>query len=107
MQEQQQRLVEAETLAVVGDLSAAVAHRIRNPLVSIRTSAEQQRELTGDTDGVQGETMRKRPLRIETPRTQQQSDQILAAGSAIDSKATQIVELHALYMLDVICSEFP
>lgn len=55
---QQQRLVEAETLAIVGELSAAVAHSIRNPLVSIRTSAELQREITGDEGGVNSEIMR-------------------------------------------------
>jgi len=58
LERQQQRLVEAETLAVVGELSAAVAHSIRNPLASIRSSAELYRELHGDADGVQGEIMR-------------------------------------------------
>lgn len=37
---QQGRLVDAETLAVVGEMSSAVAHGIRNPLASIRSSAE-------------------------------------------------------------------
>jgi two-component system, NtrC family, sensor histidine kinase HydH len=37
---QQQRLVEAEALCVIGEMSAAVAHGIRNPLASIRSSAE-------------------------------------------------------------------
>ena len=55
LQEQQRRLVDAETLAIVGEISAAVAHSIRNPLVSIRTSAELQRELHGDQDGVNGD----------------------------------------------------
>jgi signal transduction histidine kinase len=58
LHEQQRRLVDAETLAIVGELSAAVAHSIRNPLVSIRTSAELQRELTGDETGVHTEMMR-------------------------------------------------
>lgn len=58
LREQQQRVVEAEALAIVGELSAAVAHSIRNPLVSIRTSAELQRELTGDEGGVHDEIMR-------------------------------------------------
>jgi signal transduction histidine kinase len=42
---QQARLVESEALAMVGELSAAIAHSIRNPLGSIRSSAELQREL--------------------------------------------------------------
>jgi signal transduction histidine kinase len=37
---QQVRLVEAETLAAVGEMGSAVAHGIRNPLASIRSSAE-------------------------------------------------------------------
>jgi two-component system, NtrC family, sensor histidine kinase HydH len=58
LQEQQQRLVEADTLAIVGEISAAVAHSIRNPLVSIRTSAELQREIKGEEGGVHTEVMR-------------------------------------------------
>ncbi len=57
LRQQQQRLVEAQTLAAVGELSAAVAHSIRNPLGSIRSSAELQRELHGDPQGQHGETM--------------------------------------------------
>lgn len=56
--DQQHRLVEAETLAAVGEMSAAVAHSIRNPLVSIRTSAELQRETGQDEHGVHAEIMR-------------------------------------------------
>ena len=37
---QQARLVEAETFAVVGEMSSVVAHGIRNPLAAIRSSAE-------------------------------------------------------------------
>ncbi|MFO1414561.1 MAG: ATP-binding protein [Burkholderiales bacterium] len=37
---QQKRLVESETLAVVGELAGSIAHGLRNPLSSIRTSAE-------------------------------------------------------------------
>jgi len=45
---QQRALVESETLATVGEMSTAVAHSIRNPLASIRSSAELARELEGD-----------------------------------------------------------
>ncbi len=58
LEEQQHRLVEAETLAAVGEMSAAVAHSIRNPLVSIRTSAELQCETGQDEQGVNAEIMR-------------------------------------------------
>lgn len=40
LNEQQQRLVETEALCIIGEMSAAVAHGIRNPLASIRSSAE-------------------------------------------------------------------
>ena len=38
--EQERRLVEAEKFAVVGELTSAVAHGLRNPLAAIRSSAE-------------------------------------------------------------------
>jgi signal transduction histidine kinase len=40
MQDQQRRLVESEKLSVIGEMSLAVAHGIRNPLAAIRSSAE-------------------------------------------------------------------
>jgi signal transduction histidine kinase len=40
MRVQQERLVEAETMAAIGDMASAVAHGIRNPISSIRSSAE-------------------------------------------------------------------
>ena len=38
--EQSKRLLESETLAVIGEMAGAITHGIRNPLASIRTSAE-------------------------------------------------------------------
>jgi signal transduction histidine kinase len=40
MRRQQDQLLDNETLAVIGEMSTAVAHGIRNPLASIRSSAE-------------------------------------------------------------------
>lgn len=40
IREQQQRLLESEILATVGEMGSAVAHGIRNPLAAIRSSAE-------------------------------------------------------------------
>lgn len=40
MRDQQERLIEGERLAIVGEMASAVAHSIRNPLSSIRTSVE-------------------------------------------------------------------
>ncbi|MGI9333460.1 MAG: sensor histidine kinase [Gammaproteobacteria bacterium] len=46
---QQEQLVSAEAMAAVGELSAAIAHSLRNPLASIRSSAELSRELEPDS----------------------------------------------------------
>ncbi|MEN8205555.1 MAG: ATP-binding protein [Pseudomonadota bacterium] len=40
MSEQQERLVESETITALGEMAAGVAHSIRNSLASIRSSAE-------------------------------------------------------------------
>src|SRR3982751_1704370 len=40
MREQEERLVQSETLALVGEMASAVAHTLRNPLAAIRSSAE-------------------------------------------------------------------
>jgi signal transduction histidine kinase len=40
MHDQQRRLLEGERLGAVGEMAATVAHAIRNPLASIRTSVE-------------------------------------------------------------------
>lgn len=65
LREQQRQLIEADALAIVGEISAAVAHSIRNPLGSIRSSAELQRELNGDSEGTLTEIMRNVD-RVET-----------------------------------------
>lgn len=46
---QQDRLVESETLAAVGEMASAVAHGIRSPLASIRSSAELWKEEASDS----------------------------------------------------------
>jgi signal transduction histidine kinase len=44
---QHNRLLEAEALSLVGELASSVAHNIRNPLASIRSSAELALEMKG------------------------------------------------------------
>jgi signal transduction histidine kinase len=46
---QQGRLIESETLAAVGEMASAVAHGIRSPLASIRSSAELWKEEAPDS----------------------------------------------------------
>ncbi len=57
IERQREQLIESEALAVVGEMGSAVAHGLRNPLSSIRSSAElalsgdlspDAREYTGD-----------------------------------------------------------
>jgi signal transduction histidine kinase len=50
LDDQQRQILESETLCVVGEMSASVAHGIRNPLASIRSSAELA--LDGDLQSV-------------------------------------------------------
>ncbi|NOU00506.1 MAG: GHKL domain-containing protein [Gallionella sp.] len=45
VEEQQKQIIESESLCILGEMSAAVAHGIRKPLTSIRTSAELALEL--------------------------------------------------------------
>ncbi len=40
IEEQEKKLVETESMAAIGEMASAVAHGIRNPLASIRSSAE-------------------------------------------------------------------
>jgi signal transduction histidine kinase len=47
---QQERLVESETMGALGEMASAVAHGVRNPLSSIRSSAE----LWQDSPGAPG-----------------------------------------------------
>jgi signal transduction histidine kinase len=47
----QEQLVQAERLAALGELSAYVAHNIRNPLASIRSAAQVGMQETSDPEG--------------------------------------------------------
>lgn len=51
LRDQNERLRKSETMSLVGEFAAAIAHNIRNPLASIRTTAELGREApTPDAD---------------------------------------------------------
>lgn len=47
---QQGRLIESETLVALGEMASAVAHGIRSPLASIRSSAELWKEEASDSN---------------------------------------------------------
>ncbi len=63
---QHHRLIEAETLAAVGELASSVAHNIRNPLASIRSSAELALEMKGENCSEQARDIIVGADRIET-----------------------------------------
>lgn len=49
VEDQRRRLVENETLTLLGEMSTAVSHSLRNPLACIRSSAELAQEVAPDT----------------------------------------------------------
>jgi two-component system sensor histidine kinase HydH len=51
--EQRNRLIENETMSAVGELASSVAHNIRNPLASIRSSAELLVDQAGKSEAAQ------------------------------------------------------
>jgi len=85
IREQQRRLVDSETLAVVGEMSSAVAHGIRNPLASIRSSAE----LVLETDP---ETGREAAADIiaESDRLEAWIRELLSYSRPLDQKAAAV-----------------
>lgn len=89
LREQRARLVEAEALAMVGELSASVAHSIRNPLGSIRSTAELQFELGAEPQAM-GDIMRQvdridRLLRelLSSTRETESRDQLADLGTVL------------------------
>jgi two-component system sensor histidine kinase HydH len=71
IQRQHSRLIEAETLAVVGELTSSVAHNIRNPLSSIRSAAELALEAPTDDCSEQANDIIREVDRISARITEQ------------------------------------
>lgn len=65
IRDQQQRLLTAETMATVGEFASSVAHNIRNPLASIRSSAELLLDLTNSPSAEQADDIMAGVDRIE------------------------------------------
>jgi two-component system sensor histidine kinase HydH len=62
---QHERLLKAETMAAVGELASSIAHNIRNPLASIRSSAELMMDLTNSPAAEQADDIMASVDRIE------------------------------------------
>lgn len=87
---QHARLIETETLAVIGELASAVAHNIRNPLASIRSSAELALELPGEDCAEQA-----RDIVREADRISARIDELLRLSDS-DRARDEAVDLLAL-----------
>ncbi len=89
--EHQVRLIDAENLMVIGEMSAAVAHGIRNPLAAIRSSAE----LAMDSEGA---TLKKNLESIirQSDRLGRWLKELLVYAGPIQSHADETVDVGAV-----------
>ena len=76
MEDQQQRLLEAKSLSVIGQTASAITHAMRNPLASIRACAELS--LTDDLEGVRESAM---DIMDETDRLDRWARELLQFSS--------------------------
>lgn len=91
---QQERLVDAETMAAAGELTSSMAHNIRNPLASIRSSAELWIDLEGESRSEQPRDIIRAVDRIEAwirellrfTRTEPQTSGPVDIGSIVMSE---------------------
>ena len=88
---QQARLIDSENLMLIGEMSAAVAHGIRNPLAAIRSSAE----LALDS---QGESLKKDLNAIirQSDRLGKWLKELLIYAGPINSDMTEEVDVGAV-----------
>ena len=77
LQRTRDELVRSERLAAVGQLSAAIAHGIRNPLAGIRAAAQVAREDLDEAEGSLGETL----------------DDILAETDRLEARVRTVLDL--------------
>lgn len=89
IQRQHSRLIEAETLAVVGELTSSVAHNIRNPLSSIRSAAELALEAPTDDCSEQANDIIREVDRISARITEllSFSGKAMEPGAPVDLQA--------------------
>ena len=89
---QHRRMLELERLAVIGEMASAVAHGLRNPLASIRSSAELVLE-----DEFRDES--RRPLQgiiDQADRLEQWIRNFLESAVPRQGGTTEMVKLHAM-----------
>lgn len=91
MRKQRERLLEAETYSAIGELAASVAHNIRNPLASIRSSAELNLEAS---DAQMAESARD--IVREVDRISQRVTELLQLAARPAGERSGFVELGGL-----------
>lgn len=82
----QRELAEAERMAAVGELAAAVAHGIRNPLAGIRSAAEVARDGLGSHDGEIAESL----------------DDIIGEADRLETRVRTILDFTRPIRLDLV-----
>ncbi|NNG25588.1 ATP-binding protein [Telluria aromaticivorans] len=87
---QQEQLIESETTGALGEMAAAVAHGIRNPLSSIRSSAELWHDAPGAVGGEAADDIIAEVQRIE------QWIRELLTYSQLPDYRTEVVKLQPL-----------
>jgi len=90
MTAQNQRLLESESLSMIGETASAVAHAMRNPLASIRASAELS--LVDDLDGARESAQ---DIIEEADRLDRWARELLQFSRS-DSGEAESVEVNAL-----------
>ncbi len=97
IKQQHARLLDAETLAVVGELTSSVAHNLRNPLSSIRSSAELALESPGEDCSAEA-----RDIIREVDRISDRVAELLAFSATHEPQPTP-VDLREL--LEACCAD--
>jgi signal transduction histidine kinase len=90
MMRQHQRLLESENLSMIGETASAVAHSMRNPLASIRASAELT--LTDDLEGARESAA---DIISEADRLDRWARELLQFSGS-DHGASELIDLPAL-----------
>lgn len=99
---QHEKLIDSETMAVIGELTSSVAHNIRNPLSSIRSSAELILEMPSENCSEQANDIIHEVDRVsgritELLRLTDQGQPEIAAVSLGDILKTCVAEYQSVF----------